>query len=97
MSGTVTLRHPSTPYRPGGDGPCPTCGRFGGHPEVTHGGEFPHGAPDVSLAGLRCTAEAAVRALTSDGPECDPGEGVALLRFLADTLALLDRAAGGVD
>lgn len=95
---TVTLHHPSRGYTPA-DCPCPTCGRYGGTPDLAHGGEGPAGYRDDSLAGLRCVAERLAEVLAGVGPEGIPaeqGEAECLARYLADVLADLDRAAGGV-
>lgn len=96
MARTVTLSHPSTRFAPGdGSGPCPDCGRCGGTPYLTHGGEAPDGTEDASLAGLRCTAEALAARLDTPEGEALP-EVQALAFFLARALGRLDLAAGGV-
>jgi hypothetical protein len=82
--------------------PCPDCGRYGGHPTYPHGGQSMDGADlDLSLAGLRCTAEALVgmvealgTALYGAGDETDAHY---MAVSLYERIAHLDYLAGGVD
>lgn len=99
MSGTVTLHYPSHGYR-GGGSPCPDCGRDGGTPDLAHAGWTGSGDLDLSLAGLRCTAELLSRLLApyaQSGAQDRLGDAEALASYLADAMARLDLMAGGLD
>lgn len=92
----VTLAYPSQPYTPG-ESPCPDCGRYGGTPHLVHAGEAPDGTLDLSLAGLRCTAEALWRMVDAhEGGDDLSDEALPLADYLRQALVLLDTRAGGV-